>query len=247
MELSWSTFVLEIINFLILIWILNRFLFGPVMKIINQRRAGIEKEMDDAKGLRQEAETLRKQYEHRLSDWEIEQRKSRDNLDQELEQVRAKKLAQIDSELQQEREKSEVISQRHLQEATRRIEEVALSQAAQFASNLLGQAAGPEVETRLIDLALQELAALPENRINELRAMWTEAPAEIGVDSVYALSSSRQQQLQQTLHELTGLDVPVRFNRNAELIAGLQITIGPWVLRLNLRDELQSFAELAHD
>ena len=42
MELSWSTFFLEIINFLVLVWILKRFLYKPVMDVIARRREGIE-------------------------------------------------------------------------------------------------------------------------------------------------------------------------------------------------------------
>ena len=39
MELDWTTFILEIINFLVLVWILHRFLYQPVMNVIAQRRA----------------------------------------------------------------------------------------------------------------------------------------------------------------------------------------------------------------
>ena len=48
MELTWSTFILEIINFLILVWILKRFLYKPVMDAIAKRRASIEQSMQDA-------------------------------------------------------------------------------------------------------------------------------------------------------------------------------------------------------
>ena len=37
MQLNWSTFVLEIINFLILVWVLKRFLYKPVLAAIAQR------------------------------------------------------------------------------------------------------------------------------------------------------------------------------------------------------------------
>ena len=52
MELNWSTFILEIINFLVLIWILKRFLYKPVLDVIARRRAGIEKTLSDAREMR---------------------------------------------------------------------------------------------------------------------------------------------------------------------------------------------------
>jgi F-type H+-transporting ATPase subunit b len=67
MELNWSTFVLEIINFLVLVWILQRLLYKPVLAVIARRRAGIEKTLADAKHLQAEAERLKAQYESRLA------------------------------------------------------------------------------------------------------------------------------------------------------------------------------------
>ena len=42
MEVDWTTFALEIINFLILVWILKRFFYHPVLDIIARRRICIE-------------------------------------------------------------------------------------------------------------------------------------------------------------------------------------------------------------
>lgn len=246
MGLSWSTFLLEIINFLVLVWILNRFLYRPVLNLINRRRGSIEKDMDDARKLHEEADALRQQYENRLSDWELEQRKARDALDQELDKVRANKLAELDTELEQEKKKNEVIEKRRLQDAVDKIEQTALGQASRFATQLLEQVAGPELETRLVEMAMKEIASLPDERIDSLRSMWTEAPAEMKVESAYPLQSAQQQSLEKTLRKITGQTAPVNFETNPGLIAGLQVTVGPWILHLNLRDEMKSFADLSH-
>ena len=37
MQIDWTTLVLEIINFLVLVWILKRFLYKPVMEAIAAR------------------------------------------------------------------------------------------------------------------------------------------------------------------------------------------------------------------
>ena len=42
MQLDWSTFILEILNFLILVWILKRFLYKPILTMIAERKAAIE-------------------------------------------------------------------------------------------------------------------------------------------------------------------------------------------------------------
>ena len=66
LELNWSTFILEIINFLILIWILKHFFYKPVLNVIARRRAGVAKTMADAESLHNEATMLQKQYENTI-------------------------------------------------------------------------------------------------------------------------------------------------------------------------------------
>ena len=42
-ELSWSTFILEVINFIVLVFILKHFFYKPVLTAIARRRESIDK------------------------------------------------------------------------------------------------------------------------------------------------------------------------------------------------------------
>ncbi|MGB5440311.1 MAG: ATPase, partial [Gammaproteobacteria bacterium] len=130
MELNWSTFVLEILNFLVLVWILKHFLYKPVLDVIARRRAGIEKIHAEAEALHKDAEGLKQQYEGRLADWEQERRQLRETLASELDAERAGKLAELQTTLEQEAQKAQVAEARRQADATRNIEETALLQGA---------------------------------------------------------------------------------------------------------------------
>ena len=129
----------------------------------------------------------------------------------------------------------------------REIEQRALQQGAEFASRLLTEAAGPELENRLFDLLLDGLTALPADQINILSNKWGESPERILVFSAYPLAENKQHQLEETLSRVTGLSCSVFYEQDAKLLAGLNITIGAWVLQLNVRDELQGFTEFASE
>ena len=51
MGLDWSTFLLELFNFLILIWILKRFLYAPVKAAIEARRERVESVLAQANAI----------------------------------------------------------------------------------------------------------------------------------------------------------------------------------------------------
>ena len=246
MELNWSTFVLEILNFLVLVWILKHFLYKPVLDVIARRRAGIEKVHADAEALHKDAEGLKQQYEGRLADWEQERRQLRETLASELDAERAGKLAELQTTLEQEAQKAQVAEARRQADATRNIEETALLQGAGFATRLLEQAAGPDTESRLVELLIAGLAGMPAERITALRNNYGEVP-EVVVASAFTLADGQRQRLEQALAAVTGPDLPLRFEQDSDLLAGVRITVGPWVLGANLQDELQGFMQLAHD
>ena len=246
MELNWSTFVLEIINFLILVWILKRFLYKPVLDIISHRKAGIEQTFNEAKHLHTDAETLRDQYEHRLRDWEREKQQARDSLQSEIDKERTRLIQELSNSLEQEREKVQVSEQLRLQTLIEKAEETAISHGAQFASRLFESVAGPELEARLLKLLVDELSGLSPERLSKLRANWGEIPKAIQIISAYPLTEAQCQQIQQVLQNITQQTLSFRYE-DSELLAGLSITIGAWTLGVNLRDELKSFAELVYD
>jgi F-type H+-transporting ATPase subunit b len=247
LELSWSTFVLEIINFLILVWILKRFFYRPVLDVIAKRRGEIDDSLNSAEALHADAEKLRKQYEGRLTDWDQERQQARAALNQELDVERAKKIQQLQTELEQAREKTRVVEARHQAVVRHQMEETALKQAARFASRLLAQAAGAETEANLVDLVTTELSRLPAERIAELRNSYGEAPDTALVVSAQPLSDNQRQQLEQVLMTIVGPELKVQFEQNSELLAGVRISVGAWVLGANLRDELEGFSALAHE
>ena len=246
MELNWSTFLLEIINFLVLVWILKRFLYQPVLDVIARRRNAIEAQLADARQLQEAAESLKAQYEDRLTDWEHERRQAKDTLAQQLDEERARQLSALQATLDQEREKSRVAEKRQLAEQQRAIEHQALQLGAAFSSRLLERTSGPQLEGRLLTLLLEELNGLSEQQTAGLRQQWGEPPQSIVVSIAFTLAAEQRQRLEVALRKISGLAVPVRFIHDETLLAGLHVVVGAWVLAANVRDELKGFAEFTH-
>ena len=160
MELSWSTFILEIINFLVLVWILIHFLYRPVLDIIKKRQDNIEQIQQEANLKFANAEALQQEYEGRLTDWEHEKQQKREVLQQEIQEERQKRMEQITTELKNERKKAEVIEQRLKTEQQNHYLEQATLRAARFASKFLSAVASPELESKMVDILIKDLTSL---------------------------------------------------------------------------------------
>jgi len=245
-ELSWSTFVLEIINFLVLVWILKRFLYRPVMEVIARRRDGIEKSRAEAAALQKDADELRKQYEGRLADWNEERKKAREALNREIDTERARKLEDLESELAKKQEQVRVAEERRQRDEQHKVEETAVMQAAEFASRLLEKVAGRDTEARLVRFLIDELDKLPAERVHEIRQNHGAASESILVVSAFPLGDEDRKALEQALSTLMGETRSLRFEQDSGLLAGVRITIGAWVLGFNLSDELKGLVQLTH-
>jgi F-type H+-transporting ATPase subunit b len=241
-ELSWPTFFLEIVNFLVLVWILKRFLYKPILQAIAQRKAAIEKNLADAKARQNDAEALEQQFQKRLADWENEKEKLRTGLMEEIADRRAQLLAALDDSLKQERDKARVLEERRLNELRANAEAAGAAAGVQFTARLLDRAASPEVEAKLIELALEDLHSLPADQVENLRAACRHAGLQIKVTSAFAVSAGLRDAIELELKKLTEDSAAVKFAEEGSLRAGLRISIGPWVLRANLADELEFFA-----
>ena len=243
MELDWTTFILELINFLVLVWILNRFLYRPVMNVIAQRKAAIKKTLSDAEATRSEAQALQIQYENRLTEWEQEREKARAQLRDEVSVERNRLLEALHTELDQEREKAAAVDQRRMKDFMQQAEVTAIAQGGAFASRLLSRLGGPELERRIIDVVMQDLPRLPDNQTQVIRSTAPATKLPMKVTSAYPLAETQREDLRQACRALAGRDVTCEFLEDRDLIAGLRISFGSWVLRANVQDELSFFAE----
>ncbi|MDA8391084.1 MAG: F0F1 ATP synthase subunit delta [Gammaproteobacteria bacterium] len=240
--MTWTTFFLEIINFFILIWILKRFFYRPILEVIARRRTAVEKTLADAQAMQAAAEALKTQYENRLGQWDKERQTARDVLDKEMAAEGARRLAALQADLQQERDRAQALAARDMEAAQLRAERTALAHATQFATRLLSAVAGPDVERRLLDFLLQELPGLSPEAKDRLRAGARNGKG-IHIVSAFPLDESRRRVLGQSLATFLEGAPAVTYEEDKDLLAGVRITMGDWALRANLRDELKAFAE----
>ncbi|SDK18699.1 F0F1 ATP synthase subunit delta [Microbulbifer yueqingensis] len=244
MELNWSTFLLEIINFLILVWLLKRFFYRPVQDVIARRQQRIDQRVAEADKIRADAEQMQQQLSTRLDDWGAEQQQAREQLHRDLKAERAKLERKLEHELQEQRQRAGVLAGRQLREQQLELERQAAEQGVRFAARLLEQAAGPELEKRLQAILVDTLGDLSGAQQEALRAELGRQGVRVEVTSAYPVAAGERAEIREALESLAGSTVEANFVEDPELIAGIQLNIGAWALDCNIREELRGFARI---
>lgn len=242
MAFDGSTFVLEIVNFLVLVWLLKRFLYKPVLDMVERRRQAVDKTLQDAQEAREEARRLQAGYQAREAQWQQELAHRRLALDEQLDVERDKRMKALEAELDAERRRRS--SQEAHERATREqaLQVRAAGQATRFAAGLLTRLTGPELQSRILQALLEDFARLDDAQCDCLRKAAATA-REVVVTSTAELPEVDRQHLRQALAaKLPTLPV-LRFEQDPALVAGLRIGVGAWELDASLQGELRAFAE----
>jgi F-type H+-transporting ATPase subunit b len=236
-----TTFVLEVLNFLVLVWLLQRFFYRPVLAVIERRRADGAAILASAQALRDEAEGLKDRYEASIARAAEERSRAMAELEGDVAVERGRRLAGIDAELAAERERRQSLEARERGERDAAREREALALAARFVSRLLERVASPALEDKLVELAEADLQTMAPEQRASLQAAFSKPGARVQITTAYPLAPARRSALATGLGALAGTGPTVQFLEDTTLKAGLRIVAGPWLLSANLGEELEFF------
>ena len=237
-----TTFALEVVNFLVLVWLLKHFFYRPVLGVIEQRRADAAQALAAAQALRDEAQALKADYETRLARAAEDRALALARLADDIAAERARRLSAVEADVLADRQRRQTLEARERDARDAEREHQAVVLAARFASRLLDRVAGPALDDSLVDLALADLQAMPAAPRESLQAALADPEVELQVCTAYPLSLPRREALTAVLGATAGRALVPTFREEPLLKAGLRIHAGAWVLMANLRDELEYFS-----
>ena len=96
-----STLIAQILNFLILVFILAKFAYNPICKALDARKAKIAEDLGAAEKAKEDAEAVKAEYAAKLADAKAEAEAIIENAHKTAEAVREKIMADTEAEKEQ--------------------------------------------------------------------------------------------------------------------------------------------------
>ncbi len=241
MRFDWWTFGLQTINFLILAWLLQRFLYRPVMQVVAARREASDRLLADAEAGRHKAEEL---------EAEIAQRRQAIEGERETLLAESRKAAQAEAAALVEDAKTQAV--RIAQEAQEKIRRQAIdaqddirNQAARLAAAMAARLvqSTPPPPDPFLDRLEEATSGLPDETRASLRA------GPLAVATATPLSPMAEDGLRRRLAKDLDTDAAsLSFVVDAALLAGLELRAPHAVVRSSWAADLERLsAEVAHD
>ncbi|MDR1613828.1 MAG: F0F1 ATP synthase subunit B [Planctomycetota bacterium] len=226
MLIDWFTVVAQAVNFLILVWLLKRFLYKPVLAAIDAREARIAETVKNAESQKEAAEAEREAFARKN---EIFDRQRADLLNQAREEADATRELLLENERraadasrEKWRKALKYEQQRFGGEIARRVQDEIFDVSRQVLADL----ADIELEERMIDVFERRLRRAKEAPDAKLAETLRADPPAVLVKSAFDLPEARRAVLRESIAETFGPNVEVEFETRADLIAGIELIAG---------------------
>jgi F-type H+-transporting ATPase subunit b len=243
MLFDWFTVGAQALNFLILVFLMWRFLYKPILHAIDEREKRIAAELADADAKRAAAQQERDEYQHRNED---------------LDQQRAALLSHAAEEAKVER-------QRLLDEARQAADALSSKRRETLRNDAhnLNQAIGSRAQQEVFAIARKALTDLAgaslEERLGEvftrrLREMESQARATLAealktatdpalVRSAFDLPAEQRASIQNAVNETFAADIRLRFETAPDLVSGIDLSTNGLKVGWSIADYLASLEE----
>lgn len=243
MLIDWFTVGAQTLNFLILVWLMKRYLYQPVLDAIDAREKRTASELSDAAQKQVRADKERDEFKTKNVAFDQQRealaRKASAEVDVERQRLLTDARTQADAMRAKRHEALEVELQTMQQEIARRSQEEVFAIARRVLSDL----AGVTLEERVTEIFCQRLHAMNAQAKGELARALQGLPGVVRVRSAFDLTASQRAAIGQALNAAMEANLSIQFETTPEVISGIELSANGWKIAWNIADFLTSLQQ----
>jgi len=237
MSIDLWTIGFEAVNFLVLVWLLERLLYRPVLGVIGRRQAEIERlqQVDAAAHAALDAGQQRLDQERQAV--AAERARALDEAHTQAREERARLEAEARSEMEQLLAAGRARLEHERADVARALRRKSAELGVTIARRLLSISTPPGGDGRFVETVCDQLRAMDTADRARLAAGLGEGSV-VQVITAQALGPEQQSECGERIAQAFGHPVDTTFSVDDSLIAGLEIVFPGLVLRHSWRDAL---------
>jgi F-type H+-transporting ATPase subunit b len=223
MQIDWLTVSAQIVNFLVLVYLLKRFLYRPVLTAMETRERAIAERIQSAEEKDRAAQALRQAYEEQAEALEMQRTQLLDEAKQQAEARRESLLAELRDEMDRKRAAWQAELDKEQAKLQHEIRSLMADSLVAALRKILADLADADLERAIIRRFVVQLNALPGDQKETLVTSTRED--DVIVATSFPMDESQTRLLEQCLKDI-GVAAPVVFQNRPELIGGVLLETG---------------------
>ena len=240
MLIDWFTVGAQILNFLILVWLLKRFLYKPVLNAIDAREKRIAAELKDAAEQKLAAQKERDEFNDRSRALNEERGALIGKATEEAKTLGEHLLADAHREADSLRAQQERTMRSDQARLGDQITRMAAREVFAIVRKTLSDLAGADLEERMGEVFTCRLRALGGKAKEGLGKALKTATEPALLRSAFGLPAEQRAAIQQALNEAFSAEVHVRFETAPDLVSGIELITKGQKVAWSIADYLTS-------
>jgi ATP synthase F0 subunit b len=236
----------QIINFLVLVFLLYRLMFRPVMKAVRERSDRMQALIESAEQEQQEAKALQGELEEQRRRVEMEADEIISQARQRAEEEHQAILEAARHEAEQLIAEARAEAQGQREQTVSEYNEAMLDLLLDVSGRLIGRVMPDVTHDALVGQISERILALGRESMGQVEAFRRSIAGrepDALVISARGLSPEQQGQLARTLTALADRHVNLRIEQDPELVAGIRLRMGDLVIENSIQGELERLRE----
>ncbi len=238
MLVDWFTVVAQVINFLILVWLMKRFLYQPVLHAIDAREQRIANELADADARRAEAQRERDDYQNKNEEFDRQRAQRLRQAMDEVDAERRRLLEEARRACEDLRTKRQDALAREHQSLNDEITRATRREVYSIARKTLADLADTTLEARMGDVFVHRLRTMDVQTKDGLDIALETGSAPALVRSAFDLPAAQRASIKNALNEIFLAEIQVRFETVPDLISGVELSAHGQKLAWSIADYL---------
>lgn len=223
MHVDWFVLFAQLVNFLILLYLLKRFLYTRIIGAMNEREAKMAARFEEAARLKREAEEAARAYgeknaalhskaEKMLNEArEAANRRQKELMDSARREVDAIRQRWMETVLQEKAAFLDSLRQRTGKEVYA------------TARRILAELADADIEERMVAVLSERIRSLDPQAREKIRRALEDSEEGVRVHSAFPLAPEGRQRLAAAIRELSGKpETAIVYQESPELIGGIE-------------------------
>jgi len=238
MLIDWFTVIAQAVNFLILVWLMKRFLYQPILKALDAREQRIATELADADTKKAEALAEREEFKRKNDEFDSQRSGLLSKATNDAAAEHSRLLDEVRNDAEGLRGKLNDKLSNEFRNLHDEIGRRTQAEVFAIARKTLAELSGVSLEQRMVEVFVQRLRELNDSERSKLAAI--AAQEVVTVRSAFEMPQPLKTMIEETIKAALGSENPAHFEIVPNLIGGIELILHGRKVAWSISDHLAS-------
>jgi len=240
MKVDWFTVIAQVINFLILVWLLKRFLYKPILNAIDNREKKIKSQLEDAEVKKVEAKKEQEEFKQKNDAFDEKKKALMEKAVEESKIQGEKLLEEVRNAASALEDKLKKAAKETQKKTNREIAQKTQQEVFAISRKVLADLACVSFEEQSVAVFINRLNELNEAEKKQFLASFKSNSNEVLIKSAFELPNKQQAEIQKVIDKILESKGKYEFKVNPEVISGIEITANGYKLAWSISEYINS-------